>query len=295
MPRVSIGDIELFYKIYEQQQEVDTFDKDKPVMVFLHGGPGMVDHSIYVPFWVQLSEKLPVIFVDQRGNGRSDYGSPELWNLKQCGQDVKLFCDALGIVKPIIAGVSWGGYVAMSYAVQFPEHPRALIFCNTEAKVSPEARKAVFTRLGGEEAGQAVYEYDTEPSKEGVHDAFIKYCLPYYAKYHPYTKEQMESCIRNMAMRKKFMEEENLYFDFRSDLSQVMCPVLLMAGKDDGAHPLESALETAESLPTHLTHLHVIADAGAPVYNDQPEQSLHILNNFLEATCELHERKTFSL
>lgn len=281
MSKINIGDIDLFYVIYDQKKVVDKLDRSKPVMVFFHGGPGMVDHTIYVPFWMQLSERLPVIFVDQRGNGRSDYGDPKLWNLQQCGRDVKQFCDALRIERPIIAGVSWGGYVAMSYAIQFPEHPRALIFCNTEAKVSPEARKAVFTRLGGEEAGQAVFEYDTQPSKEGVHDAFIKYCLPHYAKYNPYTQEQMERCIRNMPMRKKFMEEENLQFDFRSELRRLMCPVLLMAGSDDGAHPAESAIETAKSIPAHLSHLHIIDDAGAPVYNDQPEQSLEILHDFL--------------
>jgi proline iminopeptidase len=281
MSKINIGDIDLFYVIYDQKKVVDKFDKDKPIMIFLHGGPGMVDHTIYVPFWMQLSERLPVIFVDQRGNGQSDYGDPKLWNLQQCGRDVKQFCDALRIERPIIAGVSWGGYVAMSYAIQFPEHPRALIFCNTEAKVSPEARKAVFTRLGGEEAGQAVFEYDTQPSKVGVHDAFIKYCLPHYAKYNPYTKDQMERCIRNMHMRKKFMEEENLQFDFRSGLHHLICPVLLMAGNDDGAHPVESAIETAKSIPAHLSHLHIIDDAGAPVYNDQPEQSLEILTDFL--------------
>lgn len=282
MPMVNIGDIKLYYAVYQSGKVVGQYDKDKLTMVFLHGGPGMVDHTIYIPFWSQLSKQIQVIFVDQRGNGRSDYGDPTLWNLTQCGKDVKLFCEALGLEKVIVAGVSWGGYVAMSYATQFPDAPSALIFCNTEAKVSPSARRRAFTRLGGDMAGQAVYDYDIAPFKEGVHEAFIKYCLPVYAKYKPYTKAEMEACIRNMDMRKKFMEEENLQFDFRDKLSLLKCPVLLMAGREDGAHPLESAMETAESIPKDLLSFEIIEDAGAPVYNDQPKVCVNILNTFID-------------
>lgn len=82
MPMINIGDIKLYYEVYQSGKVVAQYDKDTLTLVFLHGGPGMVDHTIYVPFWSQLSEQLQVIFVDQRGNGRSDYGDPALWNLQ---------------------------------------------------------------------------------------------------------------------------------------------------------------------------------------------------------------------
>ncbi len=107
IPKINIDDIDLFYVIYDQKKVVDKVDNSKPIMIFLHGGPGMVDHTIYIPFWMQLSEWLPVIFVDQRGNGCSEHGNPKLWNLTQYGQDVKRLCDALGIKKPTIAGSTY--------------------------------------------------------------------------------------------------------------------------------------------------------------------------------------------
>jgi proline iminopeptidase len=61
-----------------------------------------------------------VIYLDHRGNGRSDAGPKELWTLAQWGDDVRSFCDALGIERPIVLGVSFGGMVAMAYATRHP-------------------------------------------------------------------------------------------------------------------------------------------------------------------------------
>ena len=68
MPFVTIDDIKLYYRT------VDDIDIDKPVLVFLHGGAGMADHSIYVSFWSQLSSQVNVVFIDQRGCGKSEKG-----------------------------------------------------------------------------------------------------------------------------------------------------------------------------------------------------------------------------
>lgn len=53
-----------------------------------------------MPFWPQLSIYLNVVFIDQRGCGKSDKGEPSKENLNQHGKDVYLFCEALNISKP---------------------------------------------------------------------------------------------------------------------------------------------------------------------------------------------------
>jgi pimeloyl-ACP methyl ester carboxylesterase len=50
-----------------------------------------------------------IIYLDLRGNGRSDAGPKEAWNLCQWGDDVRGFCDVLEIERPIVLGVSFGG------------------------------------------------------------------------------------------------------------------------------------------------------------------------------------------
>jgi pimeloyl-ACP methyl ester carboxylesterase len=74
-----------------------------------------------------LADIVQVVYLDHRGNGRSGGDDPATWNLAQWGDDVRAFCDVLGIDKPIVYGASFGGMVALSYATRHPEHPGKLI------------------------------------------------------------------------------------------------------------------------------------------------------------------------
>ena len=47
--------------------------REKPTLLLLHGGPGL-DHSIYKPAFSTLADVAQVVFLDHRGNGRSDSG-----------------------------------------------------------------------------------------------------------------------------------------------------------------------------------------------------------------------------
>jgi pimeloyl-ACP methyl ester carboxylesterase len=47
--------------------------REKPTLLLLHGGPGF-DHSIYKPTYSSLADCAQVIYLDHRGNGRSDAG-----------------------------------------------------------------------------------------------------------------------------------------------------------------------------------------------------------------------------
>src|SRR4051812_15666934 len=99
--------------------------REKPTLLLLHGGPGF-DHTIYKPAFSQLAVIAQVIYLDHRGNGRSE-GTLGRTNLPQWGDDVKGFCDVLGIEKPIVYGASFGGWVAQSYMTRHPEHPAKVI------------------------------------------------------------------------------------------------------------------------------------------------------------------------
>ena len=107
---------------------------EKPTLLLLHGGPGF-DHSGFKPAFSALSDVAQIVYYDHRGNGRSTGTDPATWNLTQWGDDVKGLCDALGIVKPIVCGLSFGGFVAQAYATRYPEHPGKLILLSTVAKI----------------------------------------------------------------------------------------------------------------------------------------------------------------
>ena len=282
-----VMDIKMHYVVYSYGKLSSNVDTEKPTLLVLHGGPGIVDHQIEVPAWRNFSPPMQVIFLDQRGNGKTEDGDPAKWNLKQCGEDVYQFCLALGLEHPIIAGVSWGGYVAMAYAALYPEHPSGLIFCNTEARVSIEERRKTFELLGGKEVGDAAYAYDQNPHGAGHYEKFIEKCLPYFSQT---SFKFIEPFRVNMAMRNKFIAEENHKFNYLDTLKKIQCPTLILAGDLDPVHPIICAKETASCIPKNKLTFCLIQGAGAPIYQDQQEKFSHGVKSFLNKICSIDDK-----
>lgn len=125
--------------------------RERPTVVLLHGGPGRYDHSYFKPDFARLSEIAQVIYLDLRGHGRSDWGDPATWSFEVCADDVRGFCDALGIAEPIVYGHSMGGFVAMLYGARHPGHARALVLQSTTARFDLALLVEAFRRAGGDE------------------------------------------------------------------------------------------------------------------------------------------------
>ena len=161
--------------------------REVPTVILLHGGPG-ADHSIYKPDFTALTDVAQVIYLDHRGNGRSDDGPPEHWTLAQWADDLVAFCDALGIVKPMVYGASFGGMVAMAYATRHPAHAGKLVLVSTSAQATShtDAKVAMFRRLGGTAAGELArrrfVEGDTSPE---LLKAWIDVAFPLYTQTPP--------------------------------------------------------------------------------------------------------------
>src|SRR5262245_64120012 len=153
--RAPVNGVRLFFDVEGASLVPDGPSmREKPTLLLLHGGPGF-DHSIYKLAYSSLADCAQVVYLDHRGNGRSDAGPKETWTLAQWGDDVRAFCDLLGIERPIVLGVSFGGKVAMAYATRHPSHPAKLILISTEAAggTHKDRRVALFEKLGGPEVG----------------------------------------------------------------------------------------------------------------------------------------------
>ena len=152
---VSVNGVRLFFDVEGAKLVPDgPAMRERPTLLLLHGGPGF-DHSIYKPAYSALADIAQIIYLDHRGNGRSEDGPRESWHLAQWGDDVRAFCDALGITAPIVLGASFGGMVALAYATRHPDHPSKLVLISTEAAGDThlERRVALFERFGGPEVG----------------------------------------------------------------------------------------------------------------------------------------------
>ena len=125
--------------------------RERPTVVLVHGGPGSYDHSYFKPHFARLTGEVQVVYLDLRDHGRSARHDPAVWSFELCA-DVRVFCDALGIAKPVVFGHSMGGF--MLYGARHPGHAEALILQSTAARHDLERLVDGFRRFGGEEVAE---------------------------------------------------------------------------------------------------------------------------------------------
>jgi pimeloyl-ACP methyl ester carboxylesterase len=133
--------------------EVKGQGADRPLLLWLHGGPGGAERPMFQLFNGELEEDFRVAYLDQRGAGRS-FRSEEPAHFLSVGQHVEDLGKAIGRLKAgrngekvILVGHSWGAELAILYADRHPEDVEAVIAVNP---VISEARKQVsqFETLG---------------------------------------------------------------------------------------------------------------------------------------------------
>ena len=253
----------------------------KPTLILLHGGPGF-DHSAFKPDFSRLADAAQIIYLDHRGNGRSADSDPRTWTLAQWGDDVKGFCDALGIDKPIVYGVSFGGFVAQSYATRHPDHPGKLILVSTAARRDLARVLAAFERIGGAAARDVAERFWTNPTPE-TRATYLRICHPLYQVKRPDTSAASARRIVNndVVMHFNGAAGDHHTMDFRPALAKIRCPTLVMAGDRDPITPMAFSEEIVGALPAHLVRFERFANCGHGVLGDDPERAFAVIREFL--------------
>jgi len=276
---VHVGDVKLFFDVEGAKLVPDgPVMRERPTLLLLHGGPGF-DHSSFKPMFAPLAEVAQLVYLDHRGNGRSDLSTPDRWNLAQWGDDVRAFCDALGIEQPIVLGHSFGGFVAMSYATRHPEHPAKLILSSTAGRHRFDRVVAAFARLGGPDAGNAARRYWEQPGVETARD-YARLCLPLYTRT-PQDPDAAARTLWRFDVMFDFGAGEDLRFNLLPELHKVRCPTLVLGGDRDPITPIEDAGDIAAALPRELVRFERFADCGHGVFHDDPERAFRVLREFI--------------
>jgi pimeloyl-ACP methyl ester carboxylesterase len=261
--------------------------REKPTLLLLHGGPGF-DHSIYRPSYSALSDIAQIIYLDHRGNGRSEDGPSEGWILAQWGDDVRVFCDVLGIASPIVLGASFGGMVALAYATRHPAHPSKLVLISTEAAgdTHRDRRVELFERFGGREVGalarRRFLELQGHPDQVSV-DAWRRLAIPLYTRI-PRDPYMARRAINRPEVLHWFTRPggESHTFNMFPDLHRIRCPTLVLGGEDDPMLPIECQADIAAALPAHLVQFERFADCRHAVVPDAPELAMAVIRGFIK-------------
>jgi proline iminopeptidase len=120
-----------------------------PVKVLLlHGGPGF-SHEYLEAFESFLpAAGIEMYYYDQLGCNNSD--QPEdtsLWTLARYCEEVEEVRRGLGLTQFVLLGHSWGGMLAIEYALNYPENLRGVVISNMTAGIQSYLKRTASIKL----------------------------------------------------------------------------------------------------------------------------------------------------
>lgn len=111
---------------------VYSYGEGDEVLLLLNGGPGLpCDYLREAHSWLK-DKGLRVVTFDQLGTGKSARPDDEsLWNITRYVAEVETVRQTLDLGRVHMLGHSWGGWLAIEYAIHHPQALKSLILENT--------------------------------------------------------------------------------------------------------------------------------------------------------------------
>jgi len=240
------------------------------VLIFLHGF--LESHEIWKDFSSALSGEFRIIAIDLPGHGRSDVIS-DTHTMELMADCVHEVLKSLSVEKCLIVGHSMGGYVALSFAGNFPEMTMGLCLFHSHALPDSEIAKT----------NRAKTIEIVENNRAGFITAFIPDLFsPVNIHKH---KAEIRGLIKNAsatskegiiaALKGMKNREGKMHVLARSEF-----PVLFIAGKDDKRIPLHDIFAMA-ALPDHAEVM-ILGNTGHMGYIEEKEKTIRRIRTFAE-------------
>lgn len=99
--------------------------------VYVHGGPGAGSGVTEALAGPMLEQQFQMIYLDQRGSGRSASAPAGAYSLPRLVQDLEELRQQLHVDKWVLLSHSFGGIIATAYARQYPQHTLGLVLSNS--------------------------------------------------------------------------------------------------------------------------------------------------------------------
>jgi proline iminopeptidase len=254
-----------------------------PVVV-LHGGPG-AHHDYLLPGFDALADGQELIYYDQRGGGRSAVGREVPVGWTEHVADLEALREEWGIDRLTIAGYSWGGLLALLYALDHPAKVARL------ALVSPApswraARERFEARFGQRNLDPAFQEARRALRESGLRERdpqafqqriFELSVAPYF---HDPERARDLTPFRVTGRTQQEVWASLGDFDLREGLPSLRgMPSLVLHGEEDPI-PIDAARTTAELIGAEF---HPVPRCGHVPYVEAHEEFVRVVGGFLAA------------
>lgn len=254
-----------------------------PSCLLLHGGPGM-DHQMFVPWLSPLASSRHLLYLDYRGNGRSQRISPEQFSITAIIADLEVLRQSLGVAQMDVLGHSFGGFVALSYALAHPDHVSHLVIsCSAPSRdYRLESQELIGKYLATHPLGTVPLlppgDADDVALRRPVFGWLPLYFATYEAKIRRVAEDWASRTRYSSAIYAEWLRQEPSY-DLRARLREVQVPTLLLAGRYDRICPLTQSLLMSQSMPH--AQLEIFEHSGHMPQMEEPERYRTVVRDFL--------------
>jgi proline iminopeptidase len=273
-----------------------------PPLVVVHGGPG-ASHDYLLPSLYRLASSYWLVFIDERGSGRSPrLEDSKQYTVERMADDVEAVRTALQLGKIALLGHSYGGVVVQAYAFKYQANLSHLILASTfsstrelnEAlarmkQAMPADRRARLEAL--EKAGLFGKGETWEHGRYTDEYAKLAWGAGYFpalygarpdANYDPVegnTKNSWELYREMWGSHGEFVVDGNLKeVEWVDRLPGIKVPTLILVGDHDESDPAMSREMNAKIPGSKLV---VLPDSGHMTFVDQPEQFARAIREFV--------------
>ena len=246
-------------------------DISKLPVVFIHGFP--FDHNLWKKQVIKFSLNFFCVAYDVRGLGKSDSGDGQ-YTMESFTDDLEMVIDVMGLHKPVICGLSMGGYIALRAVERMEKKFSGIILCDTRSNADSNEgkinRAIAIKKINNEGVKSYIEEFIPNCFSEDSLTNKKTLVRETISNSEYFSAKGVRGCILAMAGRT----------DTTEYLTKLSIPALILCGKKDKISPPEVMKEMAHKISN--SEFYEIPKAGhlSPLENSDAVNE-HI-DNFLK-------------
>jgi proline-specific peptidase len=254
-------------------------------LVLMHGGPGADLYTLMA--FRPLAKQFTLVFYDHRCNGRSTGAEVTSMTMENLTADADALRQALGFEKWAVLGHSFGGNVALEYALRYPTSLSHLLLVDAggDSRWAREKAPKLLANRGFSpdivELARRHLNGQFEPKE------MFSNLMKLGKAYNPHTGLRQMPHMLFWGLQSKLQPEATIFgetvalknWTVMARLGEIRVPTLVMAGREDFVFPPEHQEELAAGIPN--ARLVLIDRAGHNPHDEQTAETLAAVRSFL--------------
>ncbi|MGA7270849.1 MAG: alpha/beta hydrolase [Acidimicrobiia bacterium] len=258
-------------------------------LVLMHGGPG-ADLYTMLPFR-QCRDQFTLVFYDHRCNGRSEGAPVESMTWNNLTADADALREELGFERWAVLGHSFGGHVALEYALRYPDKLSHLILLDSggDSRWSQVNAPHIVAKrgFGRKKAELARRWFNGEFRPWEMAFLFWRIGGAYSHATGLRSLIELGRDIAGGAWRSRMRADPLIFagsqllkdWTVMDRLGEITVPTLVIAGRDDFVFPPEHQAQLAAGI--RGARLRIIERAGHNPHSEQTEETMRAVRSFL--------------